>query len=156
MKKRLIVSLTFSIGLIVLSSLVYFQNFKTSKAGSEQQDKITQIKNEKNTELAVNDLVEQSKYNIVIFPSPNCESENNICEIGFKNPQNNRYKAKISIRYKDDYLYESDFINPSYQLNEITLNKKMKKGKYPVMGIITVDVDGVLSNINVEMSLDIK
>lgn len=159
MKKKLIVSFIYftivSVCLVAVFTFAYFKQIEKEKTESiKGQDRVTKIENENNVELAVNDLVEQSKYNIVILPIPNCE--NNICEIGFKNPINNRYKSKLKLKYKDEYLYESEFISPSYQLSRITLNKKLPKGKYPVLGIITVDVDGVLNNINVEMSLNIK
>lgn len=121
----------------------------STKEAITNVDKATKIED---IQTNINKKVEKEKYNIDINTSPICKQ--NICTVNFKNPPNNIYNSKLTIKDADNIIYQSEYIAPDYELKTITLQKDMRKGISDVTGIISILVDGEERIVNVEMKLD--
>lgn len=150
-KKLLVVKLLLLITFIFFIVFMYHVNKKNYKEdNTDQIERIEEIDNQK----AVDDLVNDGMYNIIMNGSIECESS--VCNVNIKNPEHNKYKSKFTLVVDDKKVYESEWIKTGYELKTIKLNNKLESGRYEAKSIITVDVKNEKRNINIDCELFVK
>lgn len=86
------------------------------------------------------------------------DADSSVQHVNFTNPAKNNCYMKISLYLSDDTkIYESDLIKPDEHVTEITLDEKLKRGKYSNCNLkyefFSLDDQSQLNGANVKISI---
>lgn len=145
-KQRIVVILFVTILLVAACFISqYYVQGKTKKATvisgeflPEQKD-AQKISTKEMTKLAQSAL-DKSKFNLIILPEAKFCEKTLKGNLKIKNPSNNSYPINVEIREKmtDRLIYTSGAIEPGYEVKEVTLEQKLKKGDYPSVALFSL------------------
>lgn len=105
-------------------------------------------------------LVDKSKFNLVIRPTGTVTAETSEGELEIQNPTSNAYPINVQLQAADgQIIYSSGAIEPGFGVTKIHLDERLSLGEHQVVAIFSVydpDTKKLQGKTTAEVTLAVK